>query len=285
MRVTEVSTKPDAPRILTYREAVREALEIELSRDPNTILMGEDIGHYGGIYKVTTGLFDKFGPARVLDTPSSEAAFIGAAVGAAMTGKRPIAEIMFIDFALVASDQMLNQAGKMRFLSGDTFRVPLTIRTQQGLGAGTGRSDRRSRRRLDTTPSGRRCGDSDVRRGIPAAPVVEAHHLDRLPEARARRLYEMVDPTVLSDPADRGYPAQFEQDPAASTGAAHPSSASTTARSSRTCSAFRPSRSTSSTSRASSARTPLPPPPGDRVTCKRARATPTKTGSPQARLV
>ncbi|HYN69683.1 MAG TPA: alpha-ketoacid dehydrogenase subunit beta [Candidatus Eisenbacteria bacterium] len=126
-----------ASRVLTYREAVREALSLELENDPDVFVMGEDIGQYGGVFKVTDGLLARFGPLRILDTPISEAAFVGAAVGAAMTGKRPVVELMFMDFALVAADQLLNQAAKMQFLSGDQFRVPLTIRTQQGVGSGT----------------------------------------------------------------------------------------------------------------------------------------------------
>lgn len=124
-------------RLLSYREAIREALALELERDPNVFIMGEDIGDHGGVFKVTDGLKARFGPRRVLDTPISEAAFVGAAIGAAMVGKRPVVELMFMDFALVAADQLFNQAAKMRFLSGDQFRVPLTIRTQQGVGNGT----------------------------------------------------------------------------------------------------------------------------------------------------
>jgi pyruvate/2-oxoglutarate/acetoin dehydrogenase E1 component len=124
-------------RDLTYREAVREALRQELSRDPNVVLLGEDIGQYGGVFKVTLGLIDEFGPERVVQTPIAEAGFVGAAIGSAMTGGRPIVELMFMDFSLVAADQMLNQAAKMRFISGDDWKVPLTIRTQQGVGVGT----------------------------------------------------------------------------------------------------------------------------------------------------
>jgi pyruvate/2-oxoglutarate/acetoin dehydrogenase E1 component len=121
----------------TYRDAVRDALAIELERDDDVLLMGEDIGDYGGVFKVTTGLIDRFGPARVVETPIAEAGFVGAAIGAAMYGKRPVVELMFMDFALVAADQLLNQAAKMRYVSGDDWRVPLTIRTQQGVGTGT----------------------------------------------------------------------------------------------------------------------------------------------------
>lgn len=125
-------------RELPYREAIREAIQIEMQRDPDVFIMGEDIGSYGGIYKVTKGLYEEFGPERVMDTPISEAGFVGAAIGAAMVGKRPIVELMFMDFSLVAADQILNQAGKQRFMSGDDFRVPMTIRTQQGAGGGVG---------------------------------------------------------------------------------------------------------------------------------------------------
>jgi pyruvate/2-oxoglutarate/acetoin dehydrogenase E1 component len=134
---TEAPNPPTASRLLSYREAIREALAGELTRDPDVFIMGEDIGDYGGVFKVTDGLKARFGPQRVLDTPISEAAIVGAAIGAAMVGKRPVVELMFMDFALVAADQLFNQAAKMRYLSGDQFRVPLTIRTQQGVGNGT----------------------------------------------------------------------------------------------------------------------------------------------------
>jgi pyruvate/2-oxoglutarate/acetoin dehydrogenase E1 component len=131
-----VTTATEA-RTLAFREAVREALAIEMRRDPNVFLMGEDIGLYGGVFKATVGLLEEFGAERVIDTPISEAGFVGTAIGAAMAGKRPVVELMFMDFALVAADQLLNQAAKMRYLSGDQFRVPITVRTQQGVGSGT----------------------------------------------------------------------------------------------------------------------------------------------------
>lgn len=124
-------------RVLTYREAVREALALEMERDFDVFMIGEDIGDYGGVFKVTLGLLDQFGPLRVIETPIAEAGFVGAAIGAAMTGKRPVVEIMFSDFLLVAADQLLNQAAKMRFISGNQWRVPLTVRTQHGVGSGT----------------------------------------------------------------------------------------------------------------------------------------------------
>jgi pyruvate/2-oxoglutarate/acetoin dehydrogenase E1 component len=121
----------------TYREAIRDALAQQLADDPDVLVIGEDIGAYGGVFKVTLGLIERFGPQRVVETPIAEAGFVGAAIGAAMTGKRPVVELMFMDFALVAADQLLNQAAKMRYMSGGQFRVPLTIRTQQGIGSGT----------------------------------------------------------------------------------------------------------------------------------------------------
>ncbi|MFB4162289.1 alpha-ketoacid dehydrogenase subunit beta [Alteribacillus sp. JSM 102045] len=123
---------------MTYREALNRALEEEMSRDNSILLMGEDIGSYGGIFKVTKGLYDKFGGERVIDTPISETGFVGAAVGAAMTGLRPIVEIMWVDFTLVATDQIVNQAAKIAYMSGGETTVPLVIRTQGGGGRGNG---------------------------------------------------------------------------------------------------------------------------------------------------
>jgi acetoin:2,6-dichlorophenolindophenol oxidoreductase subunit beta len=125
-------------RELTYTQALREALTEEMTRDPNILLLGEDIGVYGGVFKVTEGLLAKFGPERVRETPISEAGFVGAAVGLAMTGKHPVAELMFMDFAWVASDQIFNQAAKMRYMTGGRVKVPMVIRTQQGGGRGNG---------------------------------------------------------------------------------------------------------------------------------------------------
>ena len=125
-------------RELTYTQALREALTEEMRRDPGVLIMGEDIGHYGGVFRVTEGLINEFGPARIKDTPISESAFIGMAVGLAMTGKRPLAELMFMDFALVSADQIWNQAAKMHSMSGGRVKVPLVIRAQQGGGRGNG---------------------------------------------------------------------------------------------------------------------------------------------------
>ena len=119
---------------LLYREALNAALREEMRRDPAVILLGEGIAERGGSYKVTVGLLDEFGPERVVDTPIAEASFIGMAVGAALTGLRPVVEILFIDFALLAMDQIVNQAAKVRFMSGGTNKVPMVIRTQGGVG-------------------------------------------------------------------------------------------------------------------------------------------------------
>jgi pyruvate dehydrogenase E1 component beta subunit len=123
-------------REIEYREAIREAITEEMDRDKKVFLIGEDIGVYGGAFKVYNGLLDKYGPGRVINTPISEAAIIGAAIGAALTGYRPIAEIMFIDFAALAMDQIANQAAKIHFMSGGSIDVPLVIRTQGGVGKG-----------------------------------------------------------------------------------------------------------------------------------------------------
>jgi pyruvate dehydrogenase E1 component beta subunit len=123
---------------MTYREAITRALADEMRADENVILFGEDVGIAGGVFKTSPGLYDEFGPMRVRDTPISEEAFIGAALGAAITGLRPIAELMFADFIPVAMDQIVNQIAKYHYMSGGQFTVPVTIRAAQGAGAGFG---------------------------------------------------------------------------------------------------------------------------------------------------
>ena len=123
---------------MTYREAVCKALADELRSDPDVIFFGEDVAEAGGVFKVTPGLFEEFGPNRVRDTPISEQAITGAALGAAITGLRPVAELMFADFVPVAMDQIVNQIAKYRYMSGGQFVVPLTIRSAQGGGNGFG---------------------------------------------------------------------------------------------------------------------------------------------------
>jgi pyruvate dehydrogenase E1 component beta subunit len=120
--------------ILTIREAVSQALWEEMERDPNVIIMGEEVGVWGGTYAVTKGFYDHFGAERVRDTPIAEGVIVGAAVGAAMNGLRPVAEIMTINFAFLALDQIVNHAAKIRSMFGGQFKCPLVVRTTSGGG-------------------------------------------------------------------------------------------------------------------------------------------------------
>ena len=117
-----------------YKEAVRDALREEMLRDERVFLIGLDIGRFGGTYKATEKLWEEFGEERVRDAPLSEAAIAGAAVGAAMTGLRPVAEIMYIDFTTIAMDQIVNQAAKLGYMSGGQAKIPVVFRTQEGAG-------------------------------------------------------------------------------------------------------------------------------------------------------
>jgi pyruvate dehydrogenase E1 component beta subunit len=126
-------TLTDAP-VITYREALRMALREELERDNRVFVMGEEVGVFDGAYKVTAGLMGEFGPDRVRDTPISEEGFVGAGVGAAMLGERPVIEIMTINFLLVAMDQVVNHAAKIGAMFGGEVRCPLVIRTPNGAG-------------------------------------------------------------------------------------------------------------------------------------------------------
>jgi len=119
---------------LTYRAAVAEGIAREMARDPNVVLIGEDVGAAGGVFKLTEGLFDRFGPRRVVDTPISEQAIVGAAMGAAMTGLRPVAELMFSDFFAVTWDMVVNQIAKSRYMTDGQVRIPLVLRTANGGG-------------------------------------------------------------------------------------------------------------------------------------------------------
>ena len=118
----------------TYREAVRAAIREAMQRDPHVFLMGEDVGAYGGCFAVSKGLWEEFGPERIRDTPLSESAFVGAGIGAAMNGMRPIVEIMTVNFSLLALDQILNNAATLLHMSGGQFNVPLVIRMATGGG-------------------------------------------------------------------------------------------------------------------------------------------------------
>jgi pyruvate dehydrogenase E1 component beta subunit len=131
---TLTPTAPGATEVMTYREALRLAMREELARDERVFIMGEEVGLFEGSYKVTAGLMAEFGPDRVRDTPISEEGFVGAGVGAAMLGERPIVEIMTINFLLVAMDQVINHAAKVGAMFGGEVRCPLVIRTPNGAG-------------------------------------------------------------------------------------------------------------------------------------------------------
>lgn len=125
-------------RQTTFRDAVLEAMAEEMRADPSVILIGEDVGAAGGVFLQTKGLFEEFGARRVIDTPISESAIVGMAIGAAMTGLRPVVEIMFGDFLTLAMDQLVNQAAKVRYISAGGFTVPLVLRTAIGVGGNLG---------------------------------------------------------------------------------------------------------------------------------------------------
>ena len=124
--------------LITYREAINQALAEELERDPNVVLMGEEVGQFQGAYKVSEGLLARFGPKRVIDTPISEAGFIGLGVGASMLGIRPVIELMFWSFYSVAFDQVLNNAANIRYMSGGQINVPIVIRGPANGGTNVG---------------------------------------------------------------------------------------------------------------------------------------------------
>ena len=114
--------------LIEYRDALNQAFAEEIERDPNVVLMGEEVAQYDGAYKVTKGLWKKYGDKRVVDTPISEAAFIGMGIGASMLGLRPVMELMFWSFATVTWDQIINNAGQIRYMSGGLINCPIVIR-------------------------------------------------------------------------------------------------------------------------------------------------------------
>ncbi|HSF26189.1 MAG TPA: alpha-ketoacid dehydrogenase subunit beta, partial [Actinomycetes bacterium] len=134
MTVTSSATIPGqtSGRRLTTAKAMVEAIAAEMERDPSVVYLGEDVGAYGGIFSSTTGLLDRFGPDRVIDTPISETAFMGLATGAAVEGMRPIVELMFADFFGVCFDQIYNHMAKIHFESGGNVKVPLVLTTAVG---------------------------------------------------------------------------------------------------------------------------------------------------------
>ena len=123
-------------RTIEFREALNEALHEEMERDPNVFIMGIDVGQYGGVMKVSKGLYERFGALRAVDAPISEEGFTGIGVGAALTGLRPVIEIMYIDFSCLAMEPIINQAAKVRYIFGGKANVPIVIRTQGGGGRG-----------------------------------------------------------------------------------------------------------------------------------------------------
>lgn len=122
-------------RKITIREAIREALEEEFDRDENVFILGEEVAEYNGAYKITKGMLDKYGPKRVIDTPISEGGFTGLAIGAALTGLRPVVEFMSFNFSFVAFDQIVNNAMKIHYMSGGRFSVPIVFRGPNGAAA------------------------------------------------------------------------------------------------------------------------------------------------------
>ncbi len=133
---TATATPQPATKEMFYAEALNDALRLEMARDSRVIVLGEDIGEHGGAFQVTRGLFAEFGKDRVRNTPISEIGIVGAAVGAALTGLRPVVEVMYVDFAGLAMDQLVNQAAQNRFMFGGQARVPMVFRTQGGSGRG-----------------------------------------------------------------------------------------------------------------------------------------------------
>jgi pyruvate/2-oxoglutarate/acetoin dehydrogenase E1 component len=121
---------------MTYAEGIREAMRFKMREDPNVILFGEDVGKFGGCFGVSAGLWEEFGDDRIRDTPISEGVIVGAAVGSAACGIKPIAEIMFIDFITVGMDQLVNQAAKMRYMFGGEINLPMVVRVPAGAGIG-----------------------------------------------------------------------------------------------------------------------------------------------------
>ncbi len=124
-------------RTITYAQAIKEALEQEMRRDPSVVLYGEDVANFGGIFQITSGLQEQFGEERVFDTPISENAFVGAAVGAAITGLRPVVELQFADFLFTTGDEIVLKAGMWRYVHGGAYKVPMVVRCPSGA-AGVG---------------------------------------------------------------------------------------------------------------------------------------------------
>lgn len=167
---------------MTYREALRKALFDAMTENPDVVILGEEVGRYGGAYGVTRDLIRDFGADRVIDTPISEAAIVGTAVGAAMTGLRPVAELMYVDFIGMTMDQLANQAAKIRYMFGGQIGVPMVLRTQGGTGRSAGAQHSQSLEALVMHTPG-------LRLAMPAT-VADAYHL-------LRQALTMPDPVVF----------------------------------------------------------------------------------------
>ena len=167
---------------LTYREALRQALFDAMAEDEDIFVLGEEVGRYGGAYGVTRGLIDDYGPERLLDTPISEPAIVGTAVGAAMAGMRPVAELMYVDFLGMSMDQLCNQAAKIRYMFGGQIGVPMVLRTQGGTGRSAGAQHSQSLEAYVMHTPG-------LRLAMPAT-VYDAYHL-------LRQALTMPDPVVF----------------------------------------------------------------------------------------
>ena len=168
--------------VMTYREALRSAMAEEMERDESVVILGEDIGVYGGTHLVTDGLLDRFGPKRVIDTPIAEGGFTGAAIGMAMMGMRPIVEMMTWNFSFQAADQIIQNAAKLRYFSGGQVNVPLVIRGPNGGGVQLSAQHTHSLEgllRALPRPEGRLPGDAGRRQGDDA---------DRHPRSRPGHL-------------------------------------------------------------------------------------------------
>ncbi|EYD75534.1 Acetoin dehydrogenase E1 component beta-subunit [Rubellimicrobium mesophilum DSM 19309] len=156
---------------MTYRDALRQALRDAMTEDDRVLVIGEEVGRYGGAYGVTKGLIEEFGPDRLLDTPISEPAIVGAAVGAAMAGLKPVAELMYVDFIGMTMDQLGNQAAKIRYMFGGQIGVPMVLRTQGGTGRSAGAQHSQSLEAYVLHTPG-------LRLAMPAT-VADAYHLLR----------------------------------------------------------------------------------------------------------
>jgi pyruvate dehydrogenase E1 component beta subunit len=167
---------------LAYRDALKQALNDAMHEDPDIFLIGEEVGRYGGAYGVTKGLIDAFGADRVLDTPISEPAIVGTAVGAAMAGMRPVAELMYVDFLGMTMDQLCNQAAKIRYMFGGQIGVPMVLRTQGGTGRSAGAQHSQSLEAYVMHTPG-------LRLAMPAT-VYDAYHL-------LRQALKQPDPVVF----------------------------------------------------------------------------------------